>query len=124
MKKEFIETIQPKLKLKGYRKHGNYWYKEHNGYLLCIAVMGSQWNADDYYVEFGFSNMYFQNKNPTYLHWLCSHRITGDSGELNIGEDDLFKYLMETEKDLPDSNQVFQFLSNKKAVKVGCQYHF
>lgn len=122
-KQEFIDAIKPQLKEIGYRKNGNYWYKEGADLICCINVQGSQWSADDYYVNIGFSLPSKTKNNPTILHWYCCHRCKGHHGEVNMLPDE---FLHECDK-LFDSIQSFEQLSAflaKNAQKVCSQYWF
>ena len=122
-KQEFIDAIKPQLKEIGYRKNGNYWYKEGADLICCINVQGSQWSADDYYVNIGFSLPSKTKNNPTLLHWYCRRRCIGEHGDVNISLTDFFSEYCNLFNAIQSFEQLSAFLT-KNAQKVCSQYWF
>ena len=90
-KNEFISAAKTELKNRGFRKNGQYWYRNQADYLECIFVQGSQWDKDNYYVEIGFAEGTPEKRSPTLLHWIASHRCRGKQGDRNIELAEVFR---------------------------------
>lgn len=123
-KQIFLEIITQELKALGYKKNKNYWYKENNGYLMCINLQGSQWNKADYYVEFGISLPDTNIKYPTVYQWFCRHRCIGRAGDKNILPEDLLIFLSAAQRDYPDVTRIAEYIINQSKAKVTNQYWF
>lgn len=85
-KNDFIFTISPILKDRGYKKRGSYWYFYDNNkkLILCINLQGSQWNKDSYYINIGIADIKEGQLYPSLLNWTWRHRCRGEQGEVNI----------------------------------------
>lgn len=124
MKKvDFIAEIKPVLKKYGFRKKGNYWYRDDETALVCVCVQGSQWNRDDYYVEIGISD-YTTVVAPTITQWYCRHRCCGRNGEINITPQELLNSIIDLDSAIKEIGDVDIYLISKNAVKVVNQYWF
>lgn len=123
IKSEFIIEVAALLKARGYRKRGNYWYKSHNDLLLCVNVQGSQWDKDDYYVNIGAALALEDRKYPSELRWIIRYRCETKSGEdRNISPEDMLEGMEYIFSDLTTADQIPQYLSKRKVVKVANLY--
>ena len=121
----FISEIKPLLKAMGYRKNGNYWYKAVNDLTFCVNVQGLQWDKNDYYVNIGIAITNPSIKNPTQLHWYCTHRCRGIDGEqTNIPPAEIIRIVNDTFPADMTSAQMTSFLNKHKAQWVIGQFWF
>lgn len=121
-KQTFLGEIAHKLKMLGYKKNKHYWYRENKGYLLCVNLQGSQWNKDDYYVEFGVAFLDSNVKYPTILQWFCRHRCMGKNGSKNITPEELLSFLEYVQENYPNCAEVTDYLIKMSSAKVSNQY--
>lgn len=121
---EFINEIKRQLKIHGYHKHGNYWYKCFNDIYYCINVQGSQWSKVDYYVEIGLAQCNSSVKLPTILQWVCRHRCVGKMGSKNIEPDELLNDVAILHNSVSQWEDVPAFLKKHNAKEVVKQYWF
>lgn len=56
-KLEAIEMAKIELKKRGYKKIRNHWILTNEYYYISFNIQGSQWNKDDYYVNFLIDNV-------------------------------------------------------------------
>lgn len=122
-KQQFIAAIKPELKQLGYRKKGNYWYKDGPELIKCINIQGSQWSAEDYYVNIGFALPSDDNKNPTLLNWYCQTRCVGKNGDVNLSLEDFSVECAKLFNTVQTLDQLSGFLLDH-GYKVGLQYWF
>ena len=123
-KQEFISTVDSELKVLGYKRNRNYWYKENLNYLICLNIQGSQWDKNDYYVEIGLSSLGEKRKFLPILDWDIRHRCTGTKGELNISPEDLMTELQNLCSQLNNVNSLTEFIEKSNAVRIANQYLF
>ena len=123
-KQDFLKQIKEPLKLRGFNKRNNYWYKKHNDIMICVNLQGSQWNRDDYYIELGLSYCDADASPPTVLQWLCRHRCQGIQGEKNIEPEVLFGELDNLLKTVSTAPKLSSFLEHCNAKKVANQFWF
>lgn len=124
-KQEFIEEIAKIMKQQGFRKKGQYWFRNKSDYIECVCVQGSQWDKDDYYVNVGFAEANDTWKNPTELHWHSIHRCFDRSGnQLNILPQVLQDEMLRIFQDFASMKEVNDFLQRLNAVKVGSRLGF
>ena len=123
-KATFISEIRQPLKIMGYRKSKNYWYKKSNDFLFCINVQSSQWSTNDYYVEIGMIAASIEIKNPPILQWYCRHRCEGKEGEKNILPEEFLNSLSETIDGITSFDDIKSLLQERNAKKVISQYWF
>ena len=121
-KNSFIDIMKNNLTILGYTRYRNYWYKENNGYLLCINIQGSQWDKNTYYVEFGVAFFNSTIEHPSVLHWNYRHRCIGKNGDTNIQPSDLVDFINEVHNTFPTLEELPAFFLKQNAVKVGNQY--
>lgn len=123
-KTAFLNEIKHPLKMMGYRKNKNYWYKSNKDFLYCINVQGSQWDTDDYYVEIGIAFQTSPKDNPTLLQWHCRHRCKGENGEKNILPAELFATLAAISEKITSLNDIEAIMIESNATKIATQYWF
>lgn len=121
-KDSFIMEIRPKLKARGFRKNGNYWYKDMQDYICCIQVEGSSWSKDHYYVNIGFALSDDSKKNPTLLHWYCRHRCK--HGNERVSPEELLLCVEDIFGSVSSAAQIPEFLQKCNAQKVASQFWF
>lgn len=123
-KQAFISEISKTLKLLGYRKSKNYWYRAYNDLIFCINVQGSQWDKNDYYIQIGVSFATNDIKNPSILQWYFRHRCSGKNGEKNILPDEFLSCLSEIFDKIHTADDIETLLREHQATKVVSQYWF
>lgn len=123
-RKAFIDGLGPVLMNLGYRKKGNYWYKNGTDLVYCVNVQGSQWSKDGYYVNVGISRTNIEGSTPTLLQWDYRHRCKGEQGEINISPKEVLDILEEIMHSVSSSSEIDSFLYGRKYKKIGTQYWF
>jgi hypothetical protein len=80
IKPDAIKSLKLLMKDKGYRTQGNYWFKESNDIVQFVAVQGSQWNKNDFYVNVGIMKKSHVTKkcHPDY-EWEIWFRYPGNN---------------------------------------------
>lgn len=125
-KEDFIQEIRSPLKSLGFRKNGNYWFKEQNDLLQCIFVQGSQWDKNDYYVEIGAAPANSDRRFPTLLHWEFRHRCV-DAGrrtnhDVNIPPSVLFDEMEKIFSGLTDAAHLTEYYQTHNVIGTANRY--
>ncbi len=107
-KTEFIDHIKPLLKQLGFRKNGCYWHRDAGQIIQCIFVQGSQWDAENYYVEVGWAH--WGMKKPTLGHWLSRGRLPGGNPPPNA----LLEFLAGPASAVGSLPQMHQYLAGTR----------
>ena len=123
-KNEFIYTVKPELKKRGYRKNGMYWYKRCDGFTCCIFLQTSNWDSNNYYIEVGLSMDDSPSCRPTQLNWYCRHRLVGVSASQNLLPEELFSYLDHTFEQIHTASEIRDFLTRQNAIEMPGQKQF
>lgn len=63
-KLEAIEIAKLELKKLGFKKTRNHWILLSSDYYIAFNIQGSQWNKDDYYINFSIDNVNNYNGKP------------------------------------------------------------
>lgn len=120
-REEFITALKPVLKERGYKKKRHYWYLANNDLMYCIAVLGSQWSKDNYYVEIGISIPNDVGQTPTLVNWHIRKRCADTNGEkINISVHGLIEE-MNLFSQIKDLHSLEAYLKKEPYVFIGAQ---